>query len=279
MELSNTIPQYYCENCKSMLKETVYEIAFYASIESCPFCGTILSNVLQKRPVREKQKFKVVFQKASHLPKLTLGITSIDTFLHFLSTHDKICISGIKTQDIVERICVRAQMPHRYGGLETNVLLIDGANTSNLYQCVDYAQKYGLDVKKILQGIISSRTFTVYQIANLIINELENAIKHYKVKIVIITNLLYFFTKGMFLDSNEMSQILRQVMKTLQKINDCLVVITINDSTQFDSMIYNICTKTVKIKHDHDLLSVKISNDGKENFVLLKKEEIETICV
>lgn len=271
--------QYYCRNCKGLLKEINYEISFNASLESCPFCGIFLSGAVEKKPTSKKQKLEVVFQRASHIPRITLDIPSLDSCFNFISTYDKIFISGVETQKIVERLCVRAQMPHRYGGLETDVLLIDGANTSDLYQCVDYAQQYGLDVRKTLQGIISSRTFTVYQIANMIIYELENAIKHYNVKIVIITNLLHFFTKGIFLDSNEMIQILKQVTKSLQKINDCLVIITTNLSTQFDNMLYSICTKTIKIESSQDKLSVKINNKGKQNLVFLKKEEIETICV
>ena len=271
--------QYYCGNCKRILKEINYEISFNASVEPCPFCGIILSNVLEKRSIHKRQKIEVVFQRASHIPRLVLGIPLLDSCFNFISTHDKICISGVETQSIVERLCVRAQMPHRYGGLETDVLLIDGANTSDLYKCVDYAQQCGLNVRKTLEGIISSRAFTVYQIANMIIYELENAIKHYKVKIVIITNLLHFFTKGMFLDSNEMMQILKQVTKSLQMIKDCLVIMTTDLPTQFDEILYSICTKTIKIEPTHDRLSVKVNEKGKQKFVLIKKEEIETIYV
>jgi len=271
--------QYYCGNCRNTLKETRYEIFFGSQVEPCPFCGVLLLEALQKRSLHEKQKLEVIFQKASQFPKLTFGIKSLDACFNFLSTYDKICISGIKVQNIVEKLCVRAQMPHRYGGLETSVLLIDGANTSDLYQCVDYAQQYGLDIRKTLQQIISCRTFTVYQIANIIINELENAIKQYKVKIVIITNLLDYFIKELFLNSDEMIQILRQVIKKLQNIKNCLVVITTNNSTQFDGMIYSICTKTIKIKYDHNMICVKINNNGKETISFLKKEEIESIYV
>jgi len=271
--------QYYCGNCKEILKEINYEVSFNASIEPCPFCGILLSDALEKRPAHKRQKLEVVFQRASQIPKLTLGIPSLDSCFNFMSTYDKICISGVETQSIVERLCVRAQMPHRYGGLETDVLLIDGANTSDLYQCVDYAQQYGLDVKKTLEGIISSRAFTAYQIANMLIYELENAIKYYKVKIVIITNLSYFYTKGMFLDSNEMIHILKQVTKAIQKINDCLVVMTTNLSTQFDNMLYSICTKTIKIESAYDGLFIKVNNKEKQNNIFLKREEIEIICV
>jgi len=262
-----------------MLKETNGEISFITSTEPCPFCGILLSDTLEKRPAHKKQTHEVFFQRASQIPKLTFGIPSLDSCFNFMSTYDKICISGIETQSIVERLCVRAQMPHRYGGLGTNVLLIDGANTSDLYQCVDYAQQYGLDVKKTLRGIISSRAFTAYQIANMIIYELENAIKHYRVKIAIITNLPYFFTKDVFLDSNEIIQILKQITKSIQKINDCLVIMTTDSSTQFDSILYSICTKTIKIESTYGGLSVKINNKEKQNIIFLKKEEIESICV
>ncbi len=76
---------------------------------------------------------------------------------YIFSHWDKICVSGIHTQKIIERICVRAQLPHRYGGLDTNVLLIDGANSSDLYQCVDFAQQYGLDVNKIQNKLVFGR--------------------------------------------------------------------------------------------------------------------------
>ena len=102
-------------------------------------------------------KPKPLFQKASQIPKLTLDIPKLDSVLHFLTLGQKICISGIHVQKILEKICVRAQLPHRYGGLDSRVLLVDGANSSDLYQCVNFAQQYGLDVYKILDGIISSK--------------------------------------------------------------------------------------------------------------------------
>ena len=83
----------------------------------------------------------------------------------------------------------------------------------------------------------------------------------------------------MFLESNEIMQILKQVIKTIQNINDCLVVITTDSSTRFDNMLYSICTKTIKIESTYGGLSVKINNKDKQNSVFLKKEELESICV
>ncbi|MGI9565548.1 MAG: hypothetical protein ACR2LL_00860 [Nitrosopumilus sp.] len=98
-----------------------------------------------------------VFNKASHLPKLTLDIPKLDEQLHFLTLNNKVCLSGIHTQKLIECLCVCAQLPNRYGGLDSKVLLVDGANHSDLYQCVDFVQQYRLDANKILSRIISSR--------------------------------------------------------------------------------------------------------------------------
>src|SRR5437879_4543672 len=161
-------------------------------VAPCPFCGSLLSETLQKRPLVQKITKPAIFQPASSIPRLTFDIDKLDSIINFLGVNQKICIAGRHTQKLVERLCVRAQLPRQYGGLGTKVLLIDGANSSDLYQCVDFARQYGLDVNKVLNGIISSRTFTIYQLANLVTLELENTIKHFGVNLVIVTNPLHY---------------------------------------------------------------------------------------
>ena len=276
--MGKAVLQYYCGNCSNVLKEVESEIQLSHSIEPCPYCGTLLSDTLQKRTVAQKPRLlSTVFQKASRLPKLTLDIPQLDQVLHFLTPNQEVCIAGIYTQNLIERLCVRAQLPHRYGGLDTTVLLIDGANSSDIYQCVDFAQQYGLDVKKVLSKIISSRSFTVYQLANLIINELENAIKQYDAKLVIISNLLHFFTNDPYLDTKEMKAILKQVIKSLQKIENCLVVVSLGLPTQYDEMVLQLFSKIIIINQSYHALSVNIKDGMTKNTVLLKNEELETI--
>ena len=162
--MNKALLQYYCGYCNYILKELDSDVGRTCSVEPCPFCGTLLSESLQQRKILNTvHSPAIVFQRASQLPKITFDIDKIDSILNFLTPDQKICLAGIYTQKLVERLCVRAQLPCRSGGLDSKVLLIDGANSSDLYQCVDFAQQYGLDVKKILSGIISCRTFTVYQ--------------------------------------------------------------------------------------------------------------------
>lgn len=269
--------QYYCSHCNNLLKELDSVIHPIRSIEPCPFCGTLLSDSLQQRKIHKTNPPTIVFQKASQLPKLTFDIEKIDSVLNFLTPDQKICIAGIHTQQLVERLCVRAQLPIRYGGLDSKVLLIDGANSSDLYLCVDFAQQYGLDTKKILSGIISCRTFTVYQIANLIVNQLHDAVKQYNVKVVIITHLLHFFTNDPYLNQNEMQQILQTVVHSLKKIQNCLVIVSLGMPTAMDGMLLQLFSKTIKIKQNYKGLSVHIENLGTTQSILLDTNILETI--
>ena len=279
--MNRAILRYYCGNCNNVLKETTTANLGISKIDSCPFCGILIHTSLKKHSITSQiqHKPKPLFQKASQIPKLTLDIPKLDSVLHFLTLGQKICISGIHAQKIIERICVRAQLPSRYGGLNSNVLLIDGANSSDLYQCVDFAQQYGLDdVNKILNGIISSRAFTVYQLTNTILKELHNAIIQYDVKIIVITNLLYYFTNDPYLDMHEMKTILKEIIKTLNKIQNCLVVVSFDISTQYDYLFSELFSRTINIQqHTHSTLSVNIDDNGKKSSLLLKQGNLEIV--
>ena len=276
--MSKVSLQYYCGNCENIFKEIDFELDMSSSVESCPFCGTILSKTIQKQIRNSSVKsLTTVFKKASSLPKLTLDIPKLDEILHFLTLNNKVCISGIHTQKLIERICVRAQLPHRYGGLDSKVLLVDGANSSDLYQCVDFAQQYGLDANKILNGIISSRAFTVYQLANTIIQELSDTINQYSVKVVIITHLLNYFTNDLRVDTKEMKIILKEIIKTLHKIQNCLVIVSLGFPTQYDSLFLELFSRTIKIQQSYNILSIHINDNGKKNSLFLKQDELEII--
>ena len=276
--MNKTLLQYYCGHCNNVLKEIDTEIGLIQSIEPCPFCGTLLSDSLQHRKMNIVPRLpSIVFQRASQLPKLTFDIDKIDSVLQFLTPNHKLCIAGIHTQKLVERLCVRAQLPCRYDGLDSKVLLVDGANSSDLYQCVDFAQQYGLDVKKILSGIISCRTFTVYQLANLIVNELSGTIKQYGVKIVIITHLLHFFTNDPFLNPDEIQQILKLVVQSLKKIKNCLVIVSLGIPTKFDGMLLQLFSKTIKIRQSYNALSIHIDDLGKTQSVIIDDGSLEIV--
>jgi hypothetical protein len=94
-------------------------------------------------------------------------------------------------------LCVRAQLPPQLGGLGSNTVFIDGANTFRLYQITRLARLHQLDPKQALDRIYISRAFTAYQMATLILQELEDAVKACNAKLVIVSDIA-----AMFLDKD-----------------------------------------------------------------------------
>ena len=90
-------------------------------------------------------------------------------------------------------LCVRAQLPVQLGGLGSNAVFIDGGNTFRLYNIARLAQLHQLDPKEVLERIFISRAFTAYQLTSLIMEKLEETIKTYNAKLVVISDIAGFF--------------------------------------------------------------------------------------
>ena len=64
---------------------------------------------------------------------------------------------------LVSKLCVRAQLPISVGGLESNVVFIDTANSSSLSDLLETAELQGLDPKAALGRVINMRAYTAYR--------------------------------------------------------------------------------------------------------------------
>ena len=100
-------------------------------------------------------------------------------------------------QSLATLLCIKAQLPTQLGGLATNVVFIDGANTFRLYQTTRLARLLRLDPKQVLDRIYISRAFTAYQMTELILQKLNEAVKTCNAKLVIISDIA-----AMFLDKD-----------------------------------------------------------------------------
>ncbi len=215
-----------------------------------------------------------------------LDIKKIDSCLNCLTVGESLCIFGEQEHAnmLLTRLYVRALMSRREGGFDSpHVILIDAGNNSDVYQCMNFARQYGLNIKNILQRIIVSRAFTIYQLANLIIYELAEVIKKYDTKIIIVSELLDMFTKDPNIDSREARFLLKEIVYSLRKMmrmSNILIVVSINTSHNTTSnrnhhqqSIYSkillpkfdtrIETSTSKV--DPLLLDVTISNNNKNS--------------
>jgi hypothetical protein len=127
-------------------------------------------------------------------PVLSLNMRNINDLFSGFSIGDFAVLYGsTSVQSLVSLLCVRAQLPPQLGGLGSNVIFIDGANTFRLYQVARLARLHQLNPKQTLERIYLSRAFTAYQITSLILEKLKETVKRYNAKLVIISDIAGFF--------------------------------------------------------------------------------------
>ena len=160
---------------------------------------------------------------------LQLGMWNIDELFPGFSLGDFAVIHGSPSvSTLISLLCVRAQLPPQLGGLGTNVVFVDGANTFKLYQVTRIAQLHQLNPKKVLDNICISRAFTAYQLTSLVLQKIENAVKEYNAKLIVISDIA-----STFLDKDiaeeEAKRIYSQVISRLVNIareNNVLIITT-----------------------------------------------------
>jgi hypothetical protein len=135
------------------------------------------------------------------------------------------------------RLCVRALILKRQRKLLefAKVIFIDAGGKNNssdsFYRCVNFARQYGLDIKKVLQSIVISRAFTIYQFADLIIYELPRVIQQLEAKVILISDLLNMFVCDPQIKIEEGERMIKEIINSLRKIstttNNTLIVVSL----------------------------------------------------
>ena len=312
--------KYYCSKCDTLLKtiRDDFDIVFKFSNsqEECPCCGSLISKTLRKEKVHgtatttnmdlsssslcllpPPPKIQTAYEQFSN--RLTFGIEKIDSVLE-LTTGETVCIVSTDHNNsnnkyanniLLSRLCVRALMLKIQGGFNSpEVIFVDAAgNTSDIYQCVNFARQYGLNIKKTLQSIVVSRSFTMYQLANTIINDLPKVLEQFSgAKVIVIGNLLSLFVNDPQVQIKEAKSLIRQIVNAVKMYtynNNILSVISFsccsNNTKTYARLILERIDKYIEIttrrgvgeedgndkpkrkrKNDDDLsIDIKIKND------------------
>jgi Rad51 protein len=215
------------------------------------------------------------FQTADEFTRLTLGIEKMDSIISFTDGETVSIVGDTKySQIVLTRLCVRALTPIRHGGCGfSNVIIIDAGNSSDIYQYVNFARQYGLDINKILQSIIVSRPFTIYQLAQLIIYQLPTIIQksNDNVKMLIVPDLLSMFLKDPQVKAKEARIILRQIVSSIRKIslnNNILSLVALpyhdKQSSIYDKSLLSRFDKHIEITRvDPPLFDIKMINKSR----------------
>ena len=200
-----------------------------------------------------------------------------------LQSTGTLCIVGEQkfTQILIDRLCVHSMLPRRYGGIGSDyskTIAIDAGNCSNIYQFVDFARQYGLEVKKALQNIVGSRVFTIYQLADLIIHELPKIIQELspRNKLIVVYDLLHLFVFDPHIDKVDAKRLIKEIARSLRKLSkDRLVIVSFSHCNhEFEKSLLPIIDMRIEITDDVDngsLLWVKVYNH-----ISKEKKNLET---
>jgi hypothetical protein len=127
-------------------------------------------------------------------PLFSLNMPGVDDLFPGFAAGDFAVLYGSPSIiSITTLLCVRAQLPVQLGGLGSSVIFIDGGNTFRLYNIARLAQLHQLDPRQVLGRIFISRAFTAYQLTSLIMEKLDETIKKYNAKLVVISDIAGFF--------------------------------------------------------------------------------------
>ena len=213
---------------------------------------------------------QTILAKPSHAQiLLPLKMRNIDElFPGFTAGNFALLYGSSGVQSIATLLSIRAQLPTQLGGLASNVIFIDGANTFRLYQTTRLARLCQLDPKQVLDRIYISRAFTAYQMTAIILQKLEDAVKTFNAKLVIISDIA-----AMFLDKDveeeEAKRIYSQVITRLSNFalkSQTIVIVTY--PPHMDSPRNNYCHAVISGKAN---VVIALKQTKYEQEVILEK--------
>jgi Rad51 len=264
--------QFSCSKCKTILTEAASPDRPPRISEECPGCGCQLSETLQMQPKKQDASMRhALFQTAYEINAcLGLGIREIDSFLA-LRSGDRLCIVGDYANLLVSRLCVRAFLPVRQGGLGAgSVVFVDAGNSSDIYRCASFARQFGLEIQKVLRGIAVSRAFTIHQLAGLVAHELPKAVRQFNAKLVVVSDLLRMFTEDPQVSRKEARYLINEIMESVHRMGDVLLVMSLHGSSPYDGRILPSFGKRIEANP----LGIRLYNGRNSRQVAMPEKEL-----
>jgi len=171
------------------------------------------------------------------------GIKELDKLMGGFKTGQITYIDGDSSliSKIPNQICVNT-----YQTFDSDTIYIDAGMCADPYKIAQYARKMELDQRKILEHVHISRAFTVYQLAMLIQDMLEQAIKRYKPQTLIIGRFPIFYLDS-DVEDKEAQTLLRSNLHKIHELTAKYNLITI--FTNLDKKMLSTQRNVRKILH------------------------------
>jgi hypothetical protein len=149
---------------------------------------------------------------------------------------------------------------YQHGGFGSrHVIIIDAGNSSDVYSCVNIARQYGLDIRDILRRIVVSRPFTIYQLVNLVVNQLPEVIRKFDSKVIIIPDILSMFLNNPSVRIGEAQYLIKLITNSL-RFDDVSVIVSLNCIPPEYLMILPTFDKRIRVNNDGSIVGSRRSN-------------------
>jgi Rad51 len=253
---------YSCSECSCVLNVCAALEPVGETVESlgnrCPGCGSALEASVSCRSIRVPEEWsgisrsayseerarpesRVEFQTASSLRGFSFDFPPLDAMVsHYIDPAWSVCFTGRCANAVAEFLCFRAQLPKEAGGSDSSVVLIDGGNRSDLYLFSSFAKLYGVSPRKALRRVATSRAFTMYQMADLVVNQLAGVVDEYGAKVVVVSDALGLLNEESGLGEDEgrrLAGAVRRGLDGLRKEKKVLAFTTLVTKTPYDRAI------------------------------------------
>ena len=201
---------------------------------------------IQKRLLSKEKTLQTV------KTRLTFNISEIDGLFPGFRAGDFAVFYGPQSlTSLTSLLCVRAQLPTQHGGLESDVVFIDCANSSSLTNILQAVKLQQLETKTALDRVHNLRVYTAYRLTSLIMEKLQEAIETCDAKLVVISDIAAPFLHGN-VDDHEARTVYRQIMSYLAnfaKKHHVMIIATYfsHESTERNSILQEITTAKANI--------------------------------
>lgn len=151
-------------------------------------------------------------------------------------------------------LCVRAQLPTQLGGLSSNVIYIDSANTFKPEEITQFAKQNHINAQIARQRILNFSAFTSYQLTSLITEKLEEKIVSCNAKLVVVSDISNLFLNSAF-PKEEIQRAYSQIINYLVYLAEKHQIIIVATYPNHEGSTRNIALKQTTLSNANTVLS------------------------
>lgn len=168
--------------------------------------------------------------------KLTLNMGNVDELFPGFVAGDFAVVYGSSSIDyLTSMLCIRAQLPQKVDGLNSEVIFIDSGNTFNQPQITRILRRHHRNQKQALEKIHIYRACTAYQLTTLIMEHLKNIVAEFNAKFIVLSDITSLFLSE-DISEEEACKVFSQLTAYLQKFareNQLIILATCHKHSNY----------------------------------------------